>query len=135
MKFIVLVGAVSVFDGRVLVLQRSMSEAFMPGAWGIPCGKIEFGEDLESAVLRELQEEAGIAGKVSRILGYSTFMSKKDGQDVHNVQVNFEIEPLSTKIVLDHSNQDYQWLPLDALSTSGLDEFTVGAIKQYFQKM
>ena len=130
MKFVVLVGAIPVVNNHVLVLQRSMSEKFMPGAWGLPCGKIEFGEDLERAVLRELKEEAGITGKVRRVVGYSTFMSKKDGQDIHNVQVNFEVEPFSTSVVLDHSNQNYRWISLDELAESDLDEFTIKTIMQ-----
>ncbi|WP_330330414.1 NUDIX domain-containing protein [Streptomyces sp. NBC_00536] len=133
MKFIVLVGAIPVIDGHVLVLQRSMSEKFMPGAWGLPCGKIEFGEDLETAVLRELREESGITGTVRRIVGYSTFMSQKDGEEVHNVQVNFEVEAPDKEVVLDRSNQDFRWVRLDELSESKLDDFTVNTIKQVFR--
>ena len=129
-QFKILVGAVPVSRGRVLVLQRSMREKFMPGAWGLPCGKIDFGEDLADAVLRELKEEAGIAGRVARLVGYSSFFSAKDEVDLHNVQINFLVDALSENVQLDRSNDDYRWIDLGQLDDAGLDEFTLGTIRQ-----
>lgn len=128
--FRILVGAIAVNAGNVLVLQRSLREKFMPGAWGLPCGKIGFGEDLEVAVRRELLEEAGVHGRVVRIVGYSTFMSTKDGVSLHNLQVNFLLDVEEAQITLDHSNDDYKWMPLSSADSSGLDDFTVATIKQ-----
>lgn len=51
------VGAIVVdANGRVLALERSD----IPGAWQLPQGGLEEGEDLLAAALRELQEETGI---------------------------------------------------------------------------
>jgi mutator protein MutT len=46
-------------NDRLLVIQR----AHPPGAgkWSIPGGKVELGESLETAALRELQEETGLS--------------------------------------------------------------------------
>ncbi|MFD8263128.1 NUDIX domain-containing protein [Streptomyces griseoluteus] len=60
-QFSLLVAAIAVRNDRVLLLQRSEGEKFLPGAWGVPCGKIEFGEELEDAVLREMKEESGLS--------------------------------------------------------------------------
>jgi mutator protein MutT len=130
-KFQVLVGAIPVAQGKVLVLQRSMAETFMPGAWGIPCGKIEFGEDLEDAVLRELKEEAGISGSVGGIVGYSEFLSSMNLDALHNIQINFVVHvPRDERVVLDHSNQDFRWIALEDCPTADLDDFTLRTISQ-----
>ena len=38
-----------------------------PGSWTLPGGGIDFGEAPEAAVLRELEEETGLVGRVERI--------------------------------------------------------------------
>ena len=49
-------------DGRVLLAQRPAEKA-MGGLWEFPGGKMEPGEAPESALIRELREELGIAVK------------------------------------------------------------------------
>ncbi|HUQ14179.1 MAG TPA: (deoxy)nucleoside triphosphate pyrophosphohydrolase [Novosphingobium sp.] len=46
-------------DGRVL-LQKRRADARHGGLWEFPGGKVEPGESLESALLREIEEEIGI---------------------------------------------------------------------------
>jgi len=47
-------------DGRVLVAQRPEGKA-LAGLWEFPGGKVEPGERPEQALIRELDEELGIA--------------------------------------------------------------------------
>ena len=59
---LVLVAACALIDldGRVLIGQRPPGKE-MAGLWEFPGGKIRHGERPEDAVIRELQEELGIA--------------------------------------------------------------------------
>jgi mutator protein MutT len=52
------VGAVVVRDGRVLLIRRGKEP--MKGRWLIPGGTVEYGETLEDALVREVQEETGV---------------------------------------------------------------------------
>ena len=49
-------------DNRVLVTQRPEGKA-LAGLWEFPGGKLEAGERLEPALIRELHEELGITVK------------------------------------------------------------------------
>ena len=45
---------------RVLLTKRSQNMRIFPGAWVLPGGHIDIGEDLEECVIREIHEETGI---------------------------------------------------------------------------
>ena len=47
-------------DGRVLLQQRPAGKS-LAGLWEFPGGKVESGETPEDALIRELEEELGIA--------------------------------------------------------------------------
>ena len=59
---LLLVAAVALVDrdGRVLLAQRPQGKA-MAGLWEFPGGKVDPGETPEQALMRELDEELGIA--------------------------------------------------------------------------
>ena len=48
---------------QVLICQRPERDDF-PGKWEFPGGKIKTGENLQSALSRELQEELGIVAEI-----------------------------------------------------------------------
>lgn len=59
----VLAASIAVFrDGKVLLAQRGKAPAL--GLWSLPGGRIEPGEQLAEAALRELQEEVGLEAKM-----------------------------------------------------------------------
>src|SRR5207244_4519406 len=45
---------------EVLLVRRAATARFGAGKWCIPCGYVEWGEDVRDAVRRELREECGI---------------------------------------------------------------------------
>jgi len=58
--------AVVIRDGCALLVQRRNPPD--EGRWGFPGGKVEYGEPLAAAALRELFEETGIAAEAGPVL-------------------------------------------------------------------
>jgi mutator protein MutT len=57
--------AVVIKDNSVLLVRRANPPD--AGLWGLPGGKIEFGESIEQAAVRELYEETGIHARVGPV--------------------------------------------------------------------
>jgi 8-oxo-dGTP pyrophosphatase MutT (NUDIX family) len=82
--------------GAVAVRGRGPAAEFLvvrakknPGHWIFPKGHIEPGESAEDAALRELREEGGVDGSISRLLGVSTFESGREQVTVSYYLVRF----------------------------------------------
>ena len=67
--------------GSVLLVRRAKSPA--AGTWTVPGGRVEHGESLESAVVRELREETGIGGRVVDRLGCETLVAGGVAYSIH----------------------------------------------------
>lgn len=83
----VLAASIAVFrDGKVLLATRTKPPA--DRLWSLPGGKVEPGETLEQAALRELDEEVGVS---ARILGFNRhveiFGRDADGAVTHHFVV------------------------------------------------
>jgi 8-oxo-dGTP diphosphatase len=66
-------GGIIIKNSRVLLIRRQNSDTF-DQMWSNPGGKIEPGESVEDAVIRELQEEIGVTvGVLGRISEYQDY--------------------------------------------------------------
>jgi 8-oxo-dGTP diphosphatase len=78
------VAAIIVQDNKVLICQRTEAQT-MPLKWEFPGGKVEPGERLPEALVRELDEELGIRAKIGRKVA-AVQHSYNPG---HGVELNF----------------------------------------------
>ncbi len=61
---------------EVLLVQRNPEQRFMGGFWVFPGGAVDAGEDHRAAAVRELAEEAGIAGTApAALVPYSRWIT------------------------------------------------------------
>lgn len=52
--------AIIVDQQKILLVQRSAQDSYKPNEWEFPGGKVDAGEDLTTALIREVHEETGL---------------------------------------------------------------------------
>lgn len=106
------VGAVILRDNKILLLLRN--KAPESGCWTIPGGNVEFGETVEEAILRELQEEIGTEGRILAPLGVTNHILKEEG--IHYVSPRFLVTIIGEPQNMEpHSHSDMKWFPVEDL--------------------
>ena len=126
---VVCVGAVVVDDDRLLLVRRAQPPA--AGFWSVPGGRVEPGETLAQAVVRELGEETGLEGVCGSLLGWSEILpgdTEVQGVDRHLVLLDFMVTLLEgTEPVAGDDAGDARWVPLADVAemplVPGLAEF------------
>ena len=118
----VCVGAVAVSDDRILLIRRGRGPA--QGTWSVPGGRVEPGETLAEAVVRELAEETGLSGVCESLLGWAEVI----GEDCHYVILDFTVTILDEDDpVAGDDAAEAMWVPLYEVAelqlADGLAEF------------
>lgn len=49
-----------VHEGSVLLVRKSADDPYQAGKWEVPGGRMEFGEDVDTHIRREVREEVGL---------------------------------------------------------------------------
>ncbi|MFB6469133.1 NUDIX domain-containing protein [Cytobacillus sp. Hz8] len=113
-QIIVVVKGVIFYKGKVLIVKRSLNDRVGGGTWECVGGKLDFGEDLEDALKREIQEEVGIDVTVERVLFASTFHTEPTRQVV---VITYLCQTQNEKIVLSEEHSDFLWATKQQLRT------------------
>ena len=118
----VCVGAVAVEDDRILLVRRGRGPA--AGEWAVPGGRVEEGETLAEAVVRELAEETGVEAVCDDLVGWV----ERIGDGYHFVILDFRVTVLSDQPpVAGDDAAEVAWVPLGDVAelplVEGLAEF------------
>lgn len=112
----VCVGAIVVRNGLLLLVRRGRGVG--QGRWSIPGGRVEAGEALAEAVVRELREETGLRGTSGRFVGWV----ERIAADHHFVILDFEVAVTSAEeAVAGDDAAEVAWVPVqDVAERPGL---------------
>lgn len=116
------VGAVVVDDDRLLLIRRGHGPA--AGEWSVPGGRVEAGELLAEAVVREVREETALEVVCDALIGWVERLSDTS----HYVILDFRCELLDDgDPVAGDDAAEARWVPLSEVAdlrlVEGLAEF------------
>jgi 8-oxo-dGTP diphosphatase len=117
-------GAVAIHDGDLLMIRRGHGPA--AGEWSVPGGRVERGELLAEAVVREVREETGLECVCGPLIGWVERI--EDDGSAHFVILDFEVTVLDeTTPTAGDDAAEARWVPLpevtDLRLVDGLAEF------------
>ena len=110
LKTIEVVAAIIIKDNKVFATQRGYGE--FKGGWEFPGGKVEAGESLENALVREIKEELDADIKVKEFFETVEY----DYPNFHLTMHCFICDLLSEDFVL-REHDDARWLGKDELDS------------------
>ena len=79
------VGAIAERTNELLMVRRATQPG--RGRWSVPGGRVEVGETLAEAVVRELEEETGLRGVCGSLRGWTEIIDEEH----HFVVLDFDV--------------------------------------------
>ncbi len=95
------------------------------GTWGVPGGKLDWGESLQEALLREFREEVALdLQQVRFALLQEAILDSQFHVPAHFVLVNYYAFSASTQVVPNEEIVEWVWLPPEQALSFPLNNFT-----------
>lgn len=129
------------FDGvtKVFLPKRADTKKFLPGVFELPGGHIDFGEELEVGLVREIQEEFGMNVEVDDVFGAFTYVNEIKGS--HSVELIYFAtftDPIENITLHPDDHSEYVWCGEDEMDRiysdqKGQDDIEYKYVKKGFE--
>ena len=92
---------------KILALKRSPDDYSRPNFWDLPGGNLEFGEDVDECIRREIKEETSLdVDDIKPLHIISELDSKKN---VFWVEIGYTCKYNSGEVKLSHEHTECKW--------------------------
>lgn len=111
--------------GEVLFVKRSENDSFLPGNWELPGGGVEYGENIEKTLKREIKEECGLDVEVGFPIAVDDYYMKSNKKEIQRIEIIFLcklLNPTQT-VVLSHEHSEYKWVSLNKINNLGFSSY------------
>jgi 8-oxo-dGTP diphosphatase len=123
---------------RILLARLSAVEVDV-GAWTLPGGGLDFGEHPDAAVIRELEEETGLAGEIDEVAGVFSHVYRQSraaqGRDLHFLGILYHVRIVGGELrdETDGSTDTAAWLSREELGDRRLVEIARYGVELAFR--
>ena len=105
-RFAVVVKGLIIYDGKILIIQRSVNDEIGANIWECAGGNVDFGEDLGEALIREIKEEVGLSVTIGKLLYAVTFKTDEHRQVVI---LSYSCTAYDNNVTLSDEHKNYLW--------------------------
>ncbi|MBI5003002.1 NUDIX domain-containing protein [Candidatus Woesearchaeota archaeon] len=118
-------------DNKILLLKRSEKYEHLSDCWDIPGGRINFGEEPEEGLRREIKEETGLQLKeIKQILDASTVFKNEER---HIVRITYLCTVEEGVANFSHEHTHIEWIPKEKIKELEYkDTLLKKIIEEYF---
>ncbi|MGV8141282.1 MAG: nucleotide triphosphate diphosphatase NUDT15 [Candidatus Woesearchaeota archaeon] len=109
----VTVGVIIIKDGKFLLGKRL--NAIGAGTWGMPGGKLEFGEDIADCAKREVYEETGLKIKNIRSGSYTNDYFQEEGIHFVSIVLVADYDSGILEVMEPEKCSEWQWFEWDKM--------------------
>ncbi len=102
-------------EGKYLFVKKSSKEDINPNTYEFPGGRIEFGENPEEALIREIKEEVGL--DISIVIAFNTWSFIK-GEDFQLVGVDFLCTVKGGEEKLSEEHESIHWMSIEEIENN-----------------
>lgn len=104
-------------EGGVLLNLRGEAASDENGRWDIGGGKLEFGESVDEALVREIREEYLTEVLEKEFLGFRDVHREHEGKPTHWIALDFKVRVAKEKAGNGEPNKfdDVKWFPKESL--------------------
>ena len=114
-------------QNQFLIIKKSNLEDINPNTWDIPGGRINHGENLYSALWREIKEEIGIDVDIIRPSNVWSLIKR----DLHLVGITFLCEAYEQEIHLSSEHEKYKWLSAETIRSKDFPAWLKDEIRKF----
>ena len=105
------VGVAVIRDGALLMVRRGRGAN--AGLWAIPGGKIDYGESMRTAAVREVREETGIEVELDEVVWVGEALGPGDPPAWHFTLIDFGARMIGGTLEAADDAREAAWVPLD----------------------
>jgi 8-oxo-dGTP diphosphatase len=128
-----IVGCFVEHDGKFLLLRRQPHKA-NGGAWGLPAGKVDAGEETKQAVLREVAEETGLNLSDTSVNYFDSLYVRDGDFDIEWHMFSTKLDSPAVITINPNEHSEFHWVsPTDAMQLQLIHDLPE-SIELYYKK-
>ncbi|MGK7919884.1 MAG: NUDIX domain-containing protein [Trichodesmium sp.] len=130
---LITVGAlVQGLSDRILIVETTKWK----GTWGVPGGKVDWGESLEVALRREFMEEVGLKlTDISFAMFHEAILDPQFYKEAHFIMVNYWAVSDSENVVPNQEILRWEWVTPETAFDYPLNSYTRILVEKYLDNL